>query len=531
MTGSDTVLTDAREPVASNGMRAFLENLTGPSKGSIDWLAEDETWVFVEPHGKLHLGKDLKTPEDAEHVATLHWTGDSYAIEAVDQRLVWVNGHRINSVQLRHGDMIEFEEHGPMSRFRLCQQAFPTKWPIDEILGDAVSYTRSSRRPLRGRVSTAVSDSLRRIVLQTTIYFRLSVIVALCAMLAFGFLLYRNDRAIQARLEQDARTIEAVTVLLSQTREEALSESDLLVLQQQLEMQLALNAERLNTLEQQSDAASRIIARSASSIAFLQGAFGLRHIESGELLHQVLGPDGQSIKTPFGQPRIEPFGNGPPAEFQFTGTGFLLENGQRLVTNRHVALPWTSGDRASAFEASGLKPEILRLIAYLPGVPEPISARLVGASDVADVALLTIAPLQFEDRGLELAQSPSRIGDAVFLLGYPTGLKSLIAQAGQDFVEEMNKSGATDFWSVAEELSERHLIRPLASGGIVAQINSGAILYDAETTVGGSGGPALNRDGQVIAVNAAILPEFGGSNIGVPVSHLEDLLKTAENEE
>ena len=530
MHGSETVPTDTRAPSASNGMRAFLENLTGPSKGSVTWLSGDENSVFVTRDGVLIVGADPVQRDTAEPVAILQWTGESYALEAVGKRHVWVNGHRIDAMKLMHGDMIEFEEHGPMSRFRLCQQSFPTKWPIDEILGDALSYARNSRRPLRGRVSTAVGESVRRIAVQTTIFFRLAVIVVLCAMLAFGFVLYRNDRAIQARLAQDARTIEAVTVLLSQTREESLSESDLIVLQQQFEVQLAQNTERLKTLERQSDAASRVISQSASSIAFLQGAFGLRHLESGELLREVIGADGQTVKTPFGQPRIEPYASGPPAEFQFTGTGFLLENGQHMVTNRHVALPWTAGDRASAFEASGLKPEILKLIAYLPGVPEPIDATLVRASETADVALLTIAPVLFEDRGLELAQSRPRIGDAVFLLGYPTGLKSLLAQAGKDFTEEMIESASTGFWTVAEKLSERRLVKPLASAGIVAQINAGAILYDAETTVGGSGGPALNRDGQVVAINAAILPEFGGSNIGVPVSHLEDLLSKAADE-
>ncbi len=67
-------------------------------------------------------------------------------------------------------------------------------------------------------------------------------------------------------------------------------------------------------------------------------------------------------------------------------------------------------------------------------------------------------------------------------------------------------------------------IAPLASRGIIAQITSKAVIYDAETTVGGSGGPALDRNGQVIAVNAAILPEFGGANIGVPVREVHRLL-------
>ena len=76
----------------------------------------------------------------------------------------------------------------------------------------------------------------------------------------------------------------------------------------------------------------------------------------------------------------------------------------------------------------------------------------------------------------------------------------------------------------APPLAEQGFVQPLASRGIVAQVNSGAVIYDAETTSGGSGGPVLDDRGRVIAVNAAILPEFGGSNIGVPVTLLHQLL-------
>ncbi len=50
------------------------------------------------------------------------------------------------------------------------------------------------------------------------------------------------------------------------------------------------------------------------------------------------------------------------------------------------------------------------------------------------------------------------------------------------------------------------------------------IVYDAETTFGGSGGPVLDLNGRVIAINAAIIPEFGGSNMGVPSQHAQYFL-------
>lgn len=530
MTLSEENSNDKRSTDSETGARAFLENLTGPSKGRIDWLSSDRVRAAVGNDRVLRIKPDEGRAGDTDLTAVLTWQGDSYRIEAAHGRQVWVNGHKIDSVTLMHGDMIEFEELGPMSRFRLCARSFPTHWPIDDILGDALAYTRSSRRPLAGRMSTAVGESLRRIAVQTTIFFRLTVLLALSVIAVFGYVLYQNDKALQQRLEQDARRIEAVTLLLAQTRDEALSPDDLFGLQQQLESRLTRNAERLGALEHRSDAAARVIQTSAPSIAFVQGAFVLRQIESGVLLREVHGPDGNILTTPFGQPRIEPGANGPPAEFQFTGTAFLLENGVNLVTNRHVALPWTSGDKLQAFEASGLSPEMLKLVVYLPGLTGPIDAVLLRASETADLALLSVAPVQIEGRGLALADDPPGAGEEVFLLGYPTGLRALLAQAGRDFIASVEDPTQIDFWTLAALLSERDFIHPLASRGIVAQVNSGAVIYDAETTVGGSGGPALNRNGRVVAINSAILPEFGGSNIGVPVAHLKYLLDAPPSE-
>ena len=77
---------------------------------------------------------------------------------------------------------------------------------------------------------------------------------------------------------------------------------------------------------------------------------------------------------------------------------------------------------------------------------------------------------------------------------------------------------------MAERLSESEFIRPLSSRGIVGQITAATVVYDADTTHGGSGGPVLDINGEVVAVNTAIIPEYGGSNFGVPVEHVRRLL-------
>jgi S1-C subfamily serine protease len=281
-------------------------------------------------------------------------------------------------------------------------------------------------------------------------------------------------------------------------------------------------------LEQLSNAPARVIRESARSVAFVQGAFALRHNESGRLLRHVVDAGGNPMRTPFGQPWIDPDGTGAIVEFQFTGTGFLIGAGDMIVTNRHIVRPWTIGARAQSFRESGLEPEILKLIAYLPGWGGALDISQNRVSETSDLAVFDIRDPPHDRTGLMFADAPSSAGDEVLVMGFPAGLRALLAQAGPAFLAEMEESrnGVAQFWDVARHLSERDLIWPLASRGIVAQANEETVAYDAETTVGGSGGPVLDLEGRVVAITAAILPEFGGSNIGVPVAQLRLLLES-----
>ena len=374
-------------------------------------------------------------------------------------------------------------------------------------------------------MSLAIYESVRRILLETSIVFRVTVITMLIVLTTFVLLQYQSDQRIQRSIEAEAQRLEAIASALTATQQEALTEKELAALREQLDLQLKTNAERLAILERRLGASARVISESTSSIAFLQGAYLLRQIDSGKLLRYVLGPDGTPLYTPLGKPLADVDGTGEPVEIQFTGTGFLLKGGEKLVTNRHVARPWTSNDRLRALEQGGLAPEMLKLLAFLPGIPDPVEARFLASSDDADLALLSVATAATKDRGLTLSKEAPQIGDEVIVMGFPTGLRALLAQAGRDFLVDLETTGETDFWTVATRLSERDRIAPLASRGIIAQVTAQSVIYDAETTIGGSGGPALDSDGKVVAVNAAILPEFGGANIGVAASEVLRLLE------
>jgi S1-C subfamily serine protease len=192
-----------------------------------------------------------------------------------------------------------------------------------------------------------------------------------------------------------------------------------------------------------------------------------------------------------------------------------------------VALPWENDANVKVLADQGLEPVMIKFIVYVPGEEAASTVELVRASEDADLAILLRKDVAEPIPGLKLADASPDPGDEVIVMGYPTGLRSMLAQSGEDFIEELQKTEDTGFWSVAARLAEKGHIVPLASRGIVSQANRVTIVYDAETTHGGSGGPVLDINGSVVAVNTAILPEFGGSNLGVPVAKVRALLEDA----
>jgi len=50
------------------------------------------------------------------------------------------------------------------------------------------------------------------------------------------------------------------------------------------------------------------------------------------------------------------------------------------------------------------------------------------------------------------------------------------------------------------------------------------LVYDAQTTSGGSGGPVIGLNGKVVGVNYAILNGFAGASFAVPAYNARELL-------
>jgi S1-C subfamily serine protease len=506
---------------------AALEHLTGPSRGTVTWVGEKDLRVTLTPDRLVQVSPEEAAAVEGEEVARLRRVDATYELEATRDRPLWVNGREVRTRLLENHDMIEFGDTGPMSRYFLCRNGEPIHMTVGRVLSDALAYCRCSRLPLGRRLLKAAGQVSRRLARETTVLFRIAVVVALAVLAAVAYQQSRISILLRQEIETGAAQLERFSQILARTQQEALTPGDLETLRQELEGRMVTTAERLTELERRSTAAARVIAQSRASIVFLQGAYGFRHAESGRMLRQVLGEDGKPRMLAGGIPLLSLEGEGPVAERQFTGTAFAIGDNGILVTNRHVGQPWETDVNVKALAGQGLEPVLLRFIAWLPGVAEPQAVEVVRTSTEADVAILRFQALGVPVAGLKLADEPPQPGDEVIVMGYPTGMRSMLAQAGEAFVKELQGVEGIDFWAIAERLATAGRIIPLASRGIVGRASVETIVYDAETTYGGSGGPVLDAEGKVVAVNAFILPEYGGSNLGVPAARVRQLLGEA----
>ncbi len=510
---------------------AALEHMTGPARGETDWIVEGEAEIRLGADRRLRFSSDGADERAGALVARMRRQDGGYLLEPASGEPIWVNGAALPAGwrPLAHGDVIEFCERGPISRVSLYRQGGRPPHTLADMVRDFSTYLRVSRQPLPARLWRASAGLIRRLALETSFVFRAVVILALAVLIAFVYRGERERSRLEHELASGAARLESFSAALARAREEALTPADLNAVSRDLAARLGSAAGRLEALEERGKASRTVIARSLASVAFLQGAYGYREAASGRFLRHMIDGEGRKLLSPVGQPLLTLEGDGPVAERQYTGTGFAVADPAAVVTNRHVALPWEKDASIEMMAAQGLEPVMLRLIAYFPGEPRARAMRLVRAGDESDLAVLafqdadgTGAPLGAP--GLRLAGAPPAPGSEVIVLGYPTGLRALLAQTGPAFVRKLQADNALDFWGVAARLAEAGYIAPLASRGIVGQATLATIVYDAETTHGGSGGPVLNAAGEVVAVNMAILPEYGGSNLGVPAALLTALL-------
>jgi S1-C subfamily serine protease/DNA-binding NarL/FixJ family response regulator len=418
---------------------------------------------------------------------------------------------------------LEAKLHDALEKERLAENAVEAlsgglgakrrAWLLPAIVGLSVAVVLAA-------LTTVLSNRHRR---KDTLQLRAEVARLNGGIVQQGELLRRAEQA-RASLDANeaAETREALKAQSEGLRQKIADGGDGGALKQQLQE----TQTRLSRLENEDRVAETIVHTYGSSICLLHVVVEFHDHDSGELIR--ISPDvaGKMQTDEAGMVSVETGGDGPLLQLDVFGTGFLVGDG-RLLTNHHVAEPWWGSDELKQLVDQGASPFVASYTAYFPGTFQGIAAQLGRISSHADLATLKLeAPAPPHTPRLELddRSTASVAGDPVVLIGYPTGIEGILARAGDDTTEKVT-SNAHQITQVVSRLAAQRLIRPTTTQGHIGDVLTDKIVYDAATTSGGSGGPLFNRDGKVIGVNFAVLNNFGGSNLAVPIRYADELVK------
>ena len=275
------------------------------------------------------------------------------------------------------------------------------------------------------------------------------------------------------------------------------------------------------------DSSTAIIKDDVNSVCLLHVSVAFRNLQSGQRLRYAgLNQQGEPLQDSDGNPVLTLSGNGPEVKLDVFGTGFPVSAQGQIITNHHVAEPWWKNDEISDITSQGFQAEISSIHAYFPGDPRAFTAEIGDISKEADLATMHV---QWKDlkRAILLIDSNKTAavpGEPIVLMGYATGLAAILARTDEDTARQIVKQSGGDPSQILGELARRDLIHPLITQGHIGDVLPDKIVFDAQTTSGGSGGPLFNQQGRVIGVTYAVLQGFGGSNFGIPIRFSEPLL-------
>jgi CheY-like chemotaxis protein len=295
-----------------------------------------------------------------------------------------------------------------------------------------------------------------------------------------------------------------------------------------LQNQLTKVESRLQKLETEGQIAQSIIQSYEQSVCLIHIVLAFRDHDTGaRLRYASVTSGGEPVTDQQNNPLVTFTGDGPEVHIDVFGTGFLATTSGQILTNHHVVEPWWQNDDLKEMLDQGLDPVIIEMTAYFPGVPHGIAITTEKISSAADVAVVRGNISELGIKQVALAEGPGAAvsGGPVVLLGYPTALDGILARTGAETFESIATASNGDSKQMLEELARRHLIRPIVTQGHVGDVLHDKIVYDAQTTSGGSGGPLFNNEGKVIGINFAVLRDFGGSNLAIPVGFGRSLLK------
>ena len=481
-------------------MRAQLLHLSGPFRGQTITYAKKRLVFGTGTDVDIRYPAGLNVSQRHAELTFVE-EGCAFYLKALEGK-AFVNRREIREVILNHEDLLEIGVGGPKLRFRIdTSDGKPCK-PVRLALRDAREVHQES-----GFVASTQSlgrDLLMGASRRTRVTF---LIVLVAGVIGSGYLggflgsartVTRQESLREQEAQLHKQELSEIRDLMDRFRREQaghVSREEV----DELRADLASRAAVVDELVHRNAALQKVLEVYSRGVCLLHGIFTFK-VTQGDTQVPVVGPDGDALRL------------------EYIGSGFLVTAEGHVITNRHVAEPWWNNEAVASLLEQGMSPEFIHLTATFPGMqPVPVDPATIRLSEEnVDLALLRVTVQEVPVLPLFSGDVRSVRGERVIVLGYPTGLNAILARAEPDLVAEA-LAGATDTGSLIAELARMNAISPVITQGALNEVRPSKLVYDAETTSGGSGGPVFGPDGTVIGVNFAITRDFDGSNFGVPI--------------
>jgi DNA-binding response OmpR family regulator len=297
-----------------------------------------------------------------------------------------------------------------------------------------------------------------------------------------------------------------------------------------LDNRLKQTDSRIGKLENESRIAQEIVRDYSDSVCLIYSIVGFRDRGSGARLKFAgIDANGNPLADEKGNAIVTIEGGTRPVYLHVFGSGFLIDSAGHILTNHHVLEPWWHNARAIPVPSDTFEPTIVSMWAYFPGIETPLLLHVVRLSEDFDLGLASVDLPQSHPRPVAIDQQAAISGSPVVLIGYPAGIEGILARIDEPTLKRIAQAAGNDTQGLVQELGRRKLIRPLVTQGHLGVVAPDRLVYDAQTTSGGSGGPVFNGSGKVVGVNFAILSGFSGSNFAVPISRAAGMIATSKS--
>lgn len=473
-----------------------------------------------------------------------------WIIKSLSGEPVLVNDAPVMEAQLGQNDLVRLGEKGPMFRFRLSAGRRPTK-TFHQMVVDASELSRSDggRRSRATRMTSFARQLVKEAVANSTRRFRFWMTLMAALILGLAALLITNmvtSARTREALEKENRAAREANEKLYKMfasekaeRERLWKELDkdvkdrlkaLVTSDSETEKRLKALVEDVNKTKKDvldlEGKAKRIHEQFHRGVCFIYVGIAFYSEEKKAFVRlaidPVTGKPNPAAPVRFG-------GTGDKLIEWVSGSGFLVSDKGLVVSNRHVVDPWFEDAQfGGPLFNRGLKAVRAAFVACFPGRDAPVPLERMAVHPSKDIAIARMKTLDPSLPVLQLAgdaDAPSQ-GDETLLLGYPEGLAGLINKLPTSTARLALTTAKDRRLSLVEVLAKEKGIEPMLTKGVLSNINSDQLVYDAVTFSGGSGGPLLSQvTAKVIGVNTAVSRRFSGANYGTPIRYVSEVLK------